>query len=173
MSNYLSLASRADVRLPLEQAITPLTLAEATVAKLIGYGFGYARIGREIGITEAAVRAHVENIASKIPDSPEIKPYRKVFLWANTCRRQQPTPESTPEEIEARKRFLLVQCHARRQVKNAVENKRLVKPIVCPRCDQPTAARRMHAHHTDYTKPLDVQWLCGSCHRAEHGKRAG
>jgi hypothetical protein len=27
---------------------------------------------------------------------------------------------------------------------------------------------RLHAHHEDYTKPLEVIWLCTFCHRARH-----
>ena len=27
---------------------------------------------------------------------------------------------------------------------------------------------RLQAHHADYSKPLDVRWLCPACHRAVH-----
>lgn len=36
----------------------------------------------------------------------------------------------------------------------------------CERCDQD--ARKTEAHHPDYSKPLEIAWLCPCCHAAIH-----
>lgn len=54
------------------------------------------------------------------------------------------------------------------QVNNAVRDGRLYKPDSCSMCGR--AKCRIDGHHTDYTKPLDVVWLCRKCHYAEHHK---
>jgi hypothetical protein len=51
---------------------------------------------------------------------------------------------------------------------NAVRDGRIEKPSNCQRCRMSTVSRRLHAHHDDYAKPLDVEWLCAKCHREEH-----
>jgi hypothetical protein len=38
----------------------------------------------------------------------------------------------------------------------------LVPPDSCPACG---GGGRLHAHHNDYSKPLEVEWLCEHCHR--------
>lgn len=36
--------------------------------------------------------------------------------------------------------------------------------LPCKQCGKPDA----HAHHEDYDKPLEVTWLCQSCHQLLH-----
>lgn len=48
-------------------------------------------------------------------------------------------------------------------VSNAVRDGRLAKePCVFCR------SKEVHAHHKDYSKPLDVVWLCPKCHHRMH-----
>jgi hypothetical protein len=51
---------------------------------------------------------------------------------------------------------------ARARVRTAVRNGTLI-PESC-KC----GALKTEAHHPDYTKPLEVVWLCSACHKAEH-----
>lgn len=41
----------------------------------------------------------------------------------------------------------------------------LVKPDCCYGCGCPDTEHRIEAHHHDYSKPLEVIWLCTPCHR--------
>jgi hypothetical protein len=57
---------------------------------------------------------------------------------------------------------------ARRALRRAVARGEVVKPSTCEACGEATPSARLHGHHTDYSRPLDVRWLCLSCHAAEH-----
>ncbi len=51
-----------------------------------------------------------------------------------------------------------IKLEARRQVKGALRNGRLTKePCFCGEV-------KMESHHKDYSKPLDVEWLCKKHH---------
>lgn len=50
----------------------------------------------------------------------------------------------------------------------AIRTGRLTKPSTCSACGNPTQSERLHAHHADYSKPLEVEWLCWSCHNLRH-----
>lgn len=52
---------------------------------------------------------------------------------------------------------------ARLRVRRAIEAGVLVRQP-CEAC----GAARVHAHHDDYCKPLDVRWLCPEHHREHH-----
>lgn len=61
---------------------------------------------------------------------------------------------------------------ARRMVRDAIKRGELVRPDSCSYCGNipPRAAdgrSQIHGHHHDYSKPLDVHWICVFCHRKE------
>ena len=41
-----------------------------------------------------------------------------------------------------------------------------IKRLPCEKCGDP----KSEAHHDDYSKPLEVRWLCFRHHRIEHGQ---
>ena len=43
----------------------------------------------------------------------------------------------------------------------------LKKPKTCSLCGD---SGKIHGHHPDYKKPLDVVWLCATCHMREHAR---
>jgi ribosomal protein S27AE len=47
----------------------------------------------------------------------------------------------------------------------AVRDGLLNRPSRCSSCGKPGD---IEAHHEDYSKPYDVEWLCGDCHRSKH-----
>jgi hypothetical protein len=49
---------------------------------------------------------------------------------------------------------------------NAVRSGKIIKPEECSECHQ--ILRRIDAHHEDYSKPLEVVWLCHKCHMRLH-----
>jgi hypothetical protein len=54
---------------------------------------------------------------------------------------------------------------ARQAVRIALRKKELTR-TPCVSCGNP----RSQAHHPDYSKPLDVVWLCARCHASAHSE---
>jgi hypothetical protein len=54
---------------------------------------------------------------------------------------------------------------ARDRVRYALDRGYIQKPELCTFCKLPL---RLEAHHKDYNKPLEVLWLCRSCHADVH-----
>lgn len=52
-------------------------------------------------------------------------------------------------------------------VANAIKSGKLVRPERCQGCLE---LKPVQAHHDDYDKPLDVQWLCQRCHSRLHAR---
>lgn len=57
---------------------------------------------------------------------------------------------------------------ARNQVNKGIKYGRITKPEFCEDCGKDEF---LEAHHEDYSKPLEVKWLCKTCHWKQHSKR--
>jgi len=67
-----------------------------------------------------------------------------------------------------RKRAQTPQWKAREQLKSAVRRGDILKPTACEDCGKELPSRLIHGHHHDYSKPLEVEWLCTRCHGRRH-----
>lgn len=56
---------------------------------------------------------------------------------------------------------------ARQRLNQAVRHGKAIRPDTCERCG---AVARVEGHHHDYSKPLEVEWLCRPCHFAHHSE---
>ena|SRR3990167_10036842 len=56
---------------------------------------------------------------------------------------------------------------AKEKVRRACEMGILIKPDICQSC---SFKDRLEGHHKDYSKPLEVIWLCRKCHKQNHRK---
>ena len=62
---------------------------------------------------------------------------------------------------------MTVEQLARNRMAKAIASGRLVRPSTCSACGK---TGMIEGHHRDYSKPLDVTWLCRRCHMAEDGR---
>lgn len=58
---------------------------------------------------------------------------------------------------------------AHRIVGQAVRSGALQRPDECVECAK-SSPSSLHGHHDDYSKPLEVRWLCARCHGATHDR---
>lgn len=60
-----------------------------------------------------------------------------------------------------------IKTNARANVAVALKLNKLKKPLNCENC---SLVKPLQGHHKDYSKPLEVTWLCRACHALEHCK---
>jgi hypothetical protein len=59
--------------------------------------------------------------------------------------------------------------YAQHRIEQLVDTGKIKKPKVCAYCKTKTPKHLLHGHHyRGYGFPLDVIWICHSCHAAEH-----
>jgi len=88
----------------------------------------------------------------------------QVRAWAHTPEGREIT-ERSKQAWDARNPH---KKKASGSVNSAVRTGRLNKPNRCERCG---GSGKIEGHHPNYSKPLEVMWLCESCHKQEHKNR--
>jgi len=73
--------------------------------------------------------------------------------------------ETDPNKFRIRRRLqgnpLSNKTTARQILDNAVRAGKVIRPTNCSKCGK---IQKITAHHDDYSKPLQVRWLCLECH---------
>jgi hypothetical protein len=98
-----------------------------------------------------------------------------IFIGKDKAReitiKRLPKYSSSTEEFKSKKRILAklyrknneLKIKARRAIYIATRNKKITK-LPCLKCKEV----KVEAHHKDYTKPLEVIWLCKKYHTKLH-----
>ena len=119
---------------------------------------------KNLAVVQENERRYRENNKDKVLDSrrawkdknrEKIKEYQRSYYLKNKPR----------EREKARARYKKEVAYAHTLVKRAIEKGELVRGP-CVICGE----AKSEGHHEDYTKPLEVIWLCKKHHRQLHAK---
>ena len=64
---------------------------------------------------------------------------------------------------------------AHKKVYLAIKQGKILKPNYCSQCGEKFPrihSALLHAHHKDYTKLLDIIWLCVECHSPTYRRQS-
>ena len=98
--------------------------------------------------------------------------YNKARYWSDPSRFKKSVAEYRKANLENVFETRMAMCernpcekNAREAVNIAVELGYIDKPDHCMGCGRKASETRISGHHYDYSKPLEVIWVCARCHR--------
>ena len=97
------------------------------------------------------------------------KEHPERMLAARKRYRERNLEKLRARERDAAKKVDPLKAKCRKTVRMAALRGKIIKPKNCTDCGREAV---LHAHHHDYTKPFDVEWLCSKCHGLRHRKEA-
>lgn len=100
-------------------------------------------------------RSECKECSRKDDARPAYRERRRKYATSKKGRKANGKAVKRYVESNPKKRA----CHE--AVRHALVDGELVNPGVCETCD---TATKLYAHHDDYDRPLDVSWLCFTCH---------
>jgi hypothetical protein len=126
-------------------------------------GFNKSNRSRN-GLRSHCKKCH--SITSNIGRKPQTRQYRRECHY-----RQKLNPVSRERmrrcsRDSSRKRDTSSpQYKAVVALNKAVNKDKVLRPENCSECGK---SGIIHGHHADYSKPLEVEWLCPLCHKRRH-----
>jgi len=96
----------------------------------------------------------------KEENEEKVREYARKQYWKNRERNLE-------AGVSYRKRYP-ERARAAWTIGNSYKARKIIRPGKCSRCER---ERQIEAHHEDYSKPLDVIFLCTRCHRRLHAMR--
>lgn len=116
---------------------------------------------KEYSRKEREVRKDIISSKRKTPESRE-KMLKAIKRW-----REENKERYLAQQVEYKKKNRH-KINARFRVTNAIRRGKMVRGTKCESCG--IQEGKMEAHHEDYSKPLEVKWMCFVCHRKKHNK---
>ena len=119
---------------------------------------------------------------NKCSDCVKARVSKHRELNLNRIREYEKQRAMLPHRVAARKDYLKTEhgVIARKKAHENYKNRRPIafaahiitrnyirdgKLIPAPECSVCGSTYKIEGHHDDYTKPLEVRWLCNPCHR--------
>lgn len=107
----------------------------------------------------AKIEYYREYDKKRFQDDPAVRARHKAY--AETEKGKESRSRATQKYIERNP----LKRAAHIIVGNAVRDGKIVNPGVYETCG---SVVKIEAHHDDYTKPLEVRWMCQMCHKQWH-----
>lgn len=118
------------------------------------------------GLTSQCKACHTEGSIRTRNEDTKRSANRKYMRLA---RQRSPEMFREKEKVYSVNRPKDERWKARVVLNQAVRRGNIKKPDACSRCG--CGHLVIEAHHDDYSKPLDVKWLCSECHGEVHRVR--
>lgn len=84
----------------------------------------------------------------------------KILRYNKECYKRN--PEKHIQKVLKYQALNPEKIKAHQVLRTAVKQGMVIKPEHCSNCNKPG---KIEGHHDDYSKPLDVDWLCTRCHK--------
>ena len=108
------------------------------------------RIENKEHIREKELKYHKKN-------KDKLLSYDKAYCKKNRKKILKRRWKNTPQQMQTRK-----------TLGYAVSSGKIFKPNKCKKCGKKFPKKKIHGHHFNYSKPLEVFWLCQKCHYSLH-----